>query len=247
MRGEEKDITTVWLTLGQRTLRYETYVMPAPEENHAAALRAPAAPQRAARRRPLLHRGRGRRLPAGRAAAGRRSTRTSSTASSASLYAYVEQCLPPRPSASASPPASEFFVAILRCASAGSYSLRSAMRRVALRCAGQAVRTGSDLLVAILRCASAGSYSLRSAMRRVALRCAGQAVRTGSDLLVADLRCASLGCRLSGSGPLGHTLLTGPGRRPASGKSGSSSRTTGPGSRGGLAAGAGVARYPRRP
>lgn len=36
MRGEEKDFTTVWLTLGQRTLRYETYVMPAPEENHAA-------------------------------------------------------------------------------------------------------------------------------------------------------------------------------------------------------------------
>ena len=35
LRGEEKDITTVWLTLGQRTLRYETYVMPAPEENHA--------------------------------------------------------------------------------------------------------------------------------------------------------------------------------------------------------------------
>jgi hypothetical protein len=35
LRGEEKDITTIWLTLGQRTLRYETYVMPAPEENHA--------------------------------------------------------------------------------------------------------------------------------------------------------------------------------------------------------------------
>jgi len=33
LRGEEKDFTTVWLTLGQRTLRYETYVMPAPEEN----------------------------------------------------------------------------------------------------------------------------------------------------------------------------------------------------------------------
>jgi hypothetical protein len=32
MRGEEKEFTTVWLTLGQRTLRYETYVMPAPEE-----------------------------------------------------------------------------------------------------------------------------------------------------------------------------------------------------------------------
>jgi Putative bacterial sensory transduction regulator len=34
MRGEDKDFTTVWLTLGQRTLRYETYVMPAPEEQH---------------------------------------------------------------------------------------------------------------------------------------------------------------------------------------------------------------------
>jgi hypothetical protein len=33
MRGEEKEFTTVWLTLGQRTLKYETYVMPAPEEN----------------------------------------------------------------------------------------------------------------------------------------------------------------------------------------------------------------------
>lgn len=33
MRGEEKEFTTVWLTLGQRTLRYEAYVMPAPEEN----------------------------------------------------------------------------------------------------------------------------------------------------------------------------------------------------------------------
>jgi hypothetical protein len=30
MRGEEKDVITVWLTLGQRTLRYETYVLPAP-------------------------------------------------------------------------------------------------------------------------------------------------------------------------------------------------------------------------
>jgi Putative bacterial sensory transduction regulator len=35
MTGEEKSITTVWLTLGQRTIRYETYVLPAPEENHA--------------------------------------------------------------------------------------------------------------------------------------------------------------------------------------------------------------------
>jgi hypothetical protein len=35
MRGVEKEFTTVWLTLGQRTLRLETYVMPAPEENAA--------------------------------------------------------------------------------------------------------------------------------------------------------------------------------------------------------------------
>jgi hypothetical protein len=36
MHGEQKEHTTIWLTLGQRTLRYETYVMPAPAENHAA-------------------------------------------------------------------------------------------------------------------------------------------------------------------------------------------------------------------
>jgi len=35
MAGEEKDHITIWLTLGQRTLRYEAYVMPAPEENVA--------------------------------------------------------------------------------------------------------------------------------------------------------------------------------------------------------------------
>lgn len=35
MRGEDKEFTTVWLTLGQRTLQYETYVMGAPEENDA--------------------------------------------------------------------------------------------------------------------------------------------------------------------------------------------------------------------
>lgn len=33
MQGVEKEFTTLWLTLGQRTLKYETYVMPAPEEN----------------------------------------------------------------------------------------------------------------------------------------------------------------------------------------------------------------------
>jgi hypothetical protein len=36
VRGEEKDVFTIWFELGQRTLRYETYVMPAPEENEAA-------------------------------------------------------------------------------------------------------------------------------------------------------------------------------------------------------------------
>lgn len=36
MRGEEKEHITVWLSLGQRTLRYEAYVMPAPEEHVAA-------------------------------------------------------------------------------------------------------------------------------------------------------------------------------------------------------------------
>jgi len=38
MVGEEKDFTTVWITLGQRTLRYETYVMPAPEEHRSEVL-----------------------------------------------------------------------------------------------------------------------------------------------------------------------------------------------------------------
>ncbi|MFM7047895.1 MAG: YbjN domain-containing protein [Actinomycetota bacterium] len=33
LRGEVKEFTTIWLRLGQRTLRYETYVMPHPEEN----------------------------------------------------------------------------------------------------------------------------------------------------------------------------------------------------------------------
>lgn len=35
MKGEEKTTTTVWLTLRQRTLHFETYFMPAPEENVA--------------------------------------------------------------------------------------------------------------------------------------------------------------------------------------------------------------------
>ena len=35
IKGEEKDVSTIWLTLKQRALHVETYVMPAPEENHA--------------------------------------------------------------------------------------------------------------------------------------------------------------------------------------------------------------------
>lgn len=38
MRGEDKDVITVWFTLGQRTLRYETYVLPAPEEHREAVM-----------------------------------------------------------------------------------------------------------------------------------------------------------------------------------------------------------------
>jgi hypothetical protein len=33
IKGEEKTVTTVWLTLRERTLHYETHFMPAPEEN----------------------------------------------------------------------------------------------------------------------------------------------------------------------------------------------------------------------
>ena len=33
--GEHKDVFSIWFELRQRTLHYETYVMPAPEENQA--------------------------------------------------------------------------------------------------------------------------------------------------------------------------------------------------------------------
>jgi Putative bacterial sensory transduction regulator len=36
VRGDQKDVFTIWFRLRQRTLHYETYVMPSPEENHAA-------------------------------------------------------------------------------------------------------------------------------------------------------------------------------------------------------------------
>jgi hypothetical protein len=35
VNGEQKDVFTIWFHLRQRTLHYETYVMPAPEENVA--------------------------------------------------------------------------------------------------------------------------------------------------------------------------------------------------------------------
>lgn len=35
LAGEERDFTTIWLTLRQRALHIETYVMPAPAENEA--------------------------------------------------------------------------------------------------------------------------------------------------------------------------------------------------------------------
>ena len=34
--GEDKDVYSIWFTLGQRTLAFETYFMPAPEENREA-------------------------------------------------------------------------------------------------------------------------------------------------------------------------------------------------------------------
>lgn len=36
LRGVEKEHITIWIVLGQRTLRYEAYVLPAPQENVAA-------------------------------------------------------------------------------------------------------------------------------------------------------------------------------------------------------------------
>ncbi len=40
LKGDEKDHITIWLTLGQRTLRYEAYVLPAPQEHRAEVYEA---------------------------------------------------------------------------------------------------------------------------------------------------------------------------------------------------------------
>jgi len=39
VKGEEKDVWTAWWQLRERTFRFETYVMPAPEENHEVFFR----------------------------------------------------------------------------------------------------------------------------------------------------------------------------------------------------------------
>ncbi|MEM7284958.1 MAG: YbjN domain-containing protein [Actinomycetota bacterium] len=36
VHGEDKDVYSIWFTLGQRTLAFETYFMPSPEENREA-------------------------------------------------------------------------------------------------------------------------------------------------------------------------------------------------------------------
>ena len=36
LRGEQKDAIAIWFTLRERTLHYESYVLPAPQENHTA-------------------------------------------------------------------------------------------------------------------------------------------------------------------------------------------------------------------
>ena len=95
VRGEEKDIFTIWFHLRQRTLHYETYVMPAPEENHAAFYEHLLRRNLQALRRRLRHRRRGRRLPRRPARQRAPSTDDELDRVLGSLYAYVEQCFRP--------------------------------------------------------------------------------------------------------------------------------------------------------
>src|SRR4029453_5799545 len=103
------------------------------------------------------------------AAAGRRPSRTHRSPASASLRLaptrFARQSVERRCGAPAKPNAP---VAILRFASAGSYSLRSAIRRTPLRCAGQAERTGRHppLRFGWLLLASLGNPSNAAAVRR---------------------------------------------------------------------------------
>ena len=70
LRGEQKDTFTIWFTLRQRTLHYETYVMPAPEENEERFYEHLLRAQPEAVRRGVRHRRGARRVP-GRPVAGR--------------------------------------------------------------------------------------------------------------------------------------------------------------------------------
>ncbi len=72
LRGEQKDAIAIWFTLRERTLHYESYVLPAPEENHAAFYEQLLAPQPEAVRADVRHRRRRWGLPR-RAAVGGRS------------------------------------------------------------------------------------------------------------------------------------------------------------------------------
>ena len=94
LRGEEKDHITVWLTLGQRTLRYEAYVMPAPRGERRPGVRDGAAPQREAGRRPLRDRCRGRAVPARRTASRCGVFADEVDRVVGSIYAYCELSLP---------------------------------------------------------------------------------------------------------------------------------------------------------
>ncbi|CAN5193408.1 hypothetical protein BH20ACT3_BH20ACT3_09480 [soil metagenome] len=94
LKGEQKDFTTIWLTIAQRTLQYETYMMPAPEENHAELyehllrrnLRFNGAAFTIGDEDALYLRGQ---LPIGAV------TRPELDRVIGSLYAYVEQCFRP--------------------------------------------------------------------------------------------------------------------------------------------------------
>ena len=80
--------------------------------------------------------------------------------------------------------------ALPRCASIGSYSLRSAMPRAALRCAGGSRDAPGPAGSALF--ASIGSYSLRSAMPR-ACAAVRAALSSRTRRVRPALRCASIG------------------------------------------------------
>ncbi len=105
MRGEQKETFTVWFHLDQRTLQYETYVMPAPDREPRRAVRAPAASQPQALRRRVRHRRRGRRVPRRPAGRARDRPRASSTGCSARSTSGSSSSSA-RPCASATPASS---------------------------------------------------------------------------------------------------------------------------------------------